>query len=275
MAKISLFPFVKMTAGGNDFVLFDNRNETIPKDYVALAKKVCERKFSIGADGLLILEKSQEADFRMIYYNADGSRAAMCGNGARCIARFANLLKIAPTKMNFVTDAGILSAEVKGETVKLKMSEPADLKLDFEVRLEEGKEFHLSFINTGVPHAVLMVTDLEKTEVQELGKAIRYHKEFAPEGTNANFIFYRDEHTLFIRTYERGVEGETLACGTGAVAAALICAAKNLVKSPVICQPRSGETLKVYFQQDAESGAFKDVFLEGPATLCYKGEIEL
>lgn len=275
MGKISLFPFVKMTGGGNDFVLFDNRNDILPKDYAALSKKICERKFSIGADGLLILEKSEDTDFRMIYYNADGSRAAMCGNGARCIARFANMLKIAPAKMNFVTDAGTLSAEVKGEIVKLKMSEPSELKLDFEVRIEDGKEFHLSFINTGVPHAVLMVTDLEKTEVQELGKAIRYHKEFAPEGTNANFVFHRDEHTLFIRTYERGVEGETLACGTGAVAAALICAAKNLVQSPVTCQPRSGEILRVYFEQNAESGTFQNVFLEGPATLCFKGEIEL
>lgn len=256
-------------------MLFDNRDHSLSRDYSVLAKKVCERKFSIGADGLLILEKSPDADFRMIYYNADGSRAEMCGNGARCIARFAYLLKVAPAKMNFATDAGMLWAEIKGETVKLKMSTPKDLRLDFPARFEDGKEFHLSFINIGVPHAVLMVNDLDKTEVQELGKAIRSHKEFAPAGTNADFVYHRDNHTLFIRTYERGVEGETLSCGTGAVAAALICAAKELVESPVVCQPRSGETLKVYFQPGKESGTFKEVFLEGPATICFKGEIEL
>lgn len=267
-----MIPFYKMTGGGNDFVLFDNRKNVLEKDYSKLAQEVCERKFSVGADGILILEKSDEADFRMVYYNADGSRAEMCGNGARCIARFALLSKAADKKMNFMTDAGLIQAEVQDESVKLKLSQPKDLRLDFPLKIHE-KEISLSFINTGVPHAVVMVTDMEKTEVHELGPLIRYHKEFAPAGTNVNFVCLKDEHTLVVRTYERGVEAETLACGTGATASSLVCAEKGLVKSPVSCITRGGEILKVYFQMDGRR--FADVYLEGPAAVCFKGEVEI
>ncbi|OGR56240.1 MAG: diaminopimelate epimerase [Elusimicrobia bacterium RIFCSPLOWO2_02_FULL_39_32] len=269
-----LLSFYKMSGGGNDFVLFDNRKENLPKNYSPIAKNVCDRKFSIGADGMLVLEKTQEAHFRMIYFNADGSRAEMCGNGARCIARFAFLLAIAPEKMTFLTDAGILSAEIDQDFVKLQMSKPKDLKLDFPLKLEEGKELHISFINTGVPHVVLIVTDTDKTQVDELGRAIRYHREFAPAGTNVNFVEHKDLHNLIVRTYERGVEDETLACGTGVVASSLICATKNLVESPVSCLTKGGETLKIHFHKK-EDNTFTDVFLEGPVKVCYKGEIEL
>ena len=283
MAKNNLVPFYKMTGGGNDFVLLDNRKKTLGQDYPALAKKRCERKFSIGADGLLVLEESKSLDFRMVYYNSDGSRAEMCGNGARCIARFAHLLKAVPAKMSFDTDAGALSAEVSDQSVKLKMSPPKDLRLDFPLKLEEGKEIDLSFINTGVPHAVVLVTDLEKTEVVNLGRAIRYHKEFSPAGTNTNFVTARDPHHLVVRTYERGVEDETLACGTGIVASSLICAAKGMAKSPVSCMTRGGETMRVYFQavedrRGDSRGAktvFTEVYLEGPATVCFQGEVEV
>ncbi len=272
--KNNFIPFFKMTGGGNDFVIFDNRKEILPKEYAALAKKVCDRKFSIGADGMIVLERTEEAHFKMIFHNEDGSRAAMCGNGARCLARFAHLLEIAPEKMKFVTDAGILAAEIQGDSVKLQMGSATGMKLDFPLGLEENKELHLSFINTGVPHVVLLVSDPDKTEVKGLGRAIRTHKQFAPDGTNVNFVRHKDEHTIVVRTYERGVEGETLACGTGVVASSLICAAKELVKSPVYCLTRGGEILKVYFSLD-KSGSFKDIFLEGPASLCFKGEVEL
>lgn len=280
MAKTDGLPFFKMSGGGNDFVLFDNRDGSLPKDYAALAAEVCRRKYSVGADGILVLEKSPEANFRMVYYNADGSRAEMCGNGARCIARFANLLQAAPPKMTFMTDAGLLSAEVSGETVKLKMSPPRDLKLDFPVKVDD-REFTLSSVNTGVPHAALLVTDIEKVAVEELGKKIRFHRDFAPAGTNANFVAVKDRHNLAVRTYERGVEGETLACGTGVTAAALICAAKGLVDSPVSCLTRGGETLAVYFTVGEErraaaaanKTAFYEVHLEGPATVCFRGEL--
>lgn len=263
-----------MTGGGNDFVLFDNRKETLPKDYSSLAKKVCDRKFSIGADGILVLERTEEAHFRMVYFNADGSRAAMCGNGARCISRFAYILELAPEKMKFITDAGPLSAEIQGDSVKLQMGTATQMRLDFPLELKEYKQLHISFVNTGVPHVVLLVTDPDKTEVDGLGRLIRSHKQFAPEGTNVNFVRHKDEHTLVVRTYERGVEGETLACGTGVVASSLICAAKELVKSPVYCLTRGGEILKVYFTY-TKGASFQDIYLEGPASLCFKGEVEI
>ena len=271
-------PFYKMSGGGNDFVLFDNRKAILAKDYSKIAQEVCQRKFSIGADGILVLEKSDQADFRMVYYNADGSRAEMCGNGARCIARYAHLLKAAPEKMKFLTDAGPIGAEIMGEeSVKLNMGKPKDLKLDLTLKLEDGKQFNASFINTGVPHAVVLVTDLEKTDVQNLGKSIRFHKEFAPAGANVNFVFHKDPHHLVMRTFERGVEGETLACGTGATAAAVVCGVMKLVASPVECLTRGGETLKVYFEiEQASAGiAIHEVYLEGPAAICFKGELEI
>ena len=269
----STLSFFKMTGGGNDFVVFDNRKEIIPKDYSALAKKVCDRKFSVGADGLLVLEKCNEADFRMVYYNADGGRAEMCGNGARCISRFAYIHKAAQSKMKFMTDVGPIFAEVNNETVKVKMPSPKDLKLDLSLKLPDGKELNGSFINTGVPHTVIFVMDIEKIEVDVLGREIRYHKEFAPNGTNANFVFHKDKQNLVVRTYERGVEGETLACGTGVVASSLISGAKGLVESPVSCLTRGGSILKVYFKMN-QNFMFDEVYLEGPATVCFKGEIE-
>lgn len=269
-----MIPFYKMTGGGNDFVLLDNRKGKIRADYSALAKKLCDRKFSIGADGLLALETAKDADFRMVYYNADGSRAEMCGNGARCIARFAYLHKAAPKKMDFMTDAGLIGAEIKTDTVKIKMSEPKGLRLDFPIKLD-GKEINLSSLNTGVPHAVLMVSDIEKADVQAMGRQIRYHRDFAPAGTNVNFVKHRDNHSLTVRTYERGVEGETLACGTGVVASSLIAAAKSLVESPVACATRGGDVMNVYFKFNPKDGSFSDVYLEGPALVCFQGEVEI
>lgn len=265
-----------MNGGGNDFVIFDNRKKTLPEDYSALAKKICHRKFSVGADGLLVLEEAPPYDFRMVYYNADGSRAEMCGNGARCIARFATLLKAAQPKMKFETDSGPVSAEVGEALVRVTLGTPKDLRLDFPLKLDEQKELNASFINTGVPHVIVMVSDTEKISVQELGQKIRYLKDFAPAGTNANFVQQVDTHHLIVRTYERGVEGETLACGTGVTAAAVVFGAKNLVESPVDCLTHGSETLRVYFRIE-EAGQRKmitDVSLEGPATVSFHGEVE-
>ena len=266
-----------MSGGGNDFVLFDNRKKILPDDYSALALKVCHRKFSVGADGILILEEADSADFRMVYYNADGSRAAMCGNGARCIARFAALIHAAEPKMKFEADAGEISALVGEKSVKLTLGNPKDMRLDFSLKLDDPKEFNASFINTGVPHVVVGVTDVEKISVQELGQKIRYHKNFAPEGTNANFVQQVDDHHLIVRTYERGVEGETLACGTGTTAAAVVFGAKKLVESPVDCLTKGGETLRVHFsiEEVGPNKIITDVTLEGPATVSFQGEVEL
>jgi diaminopimelate epimerase len=246
MKKIN---FYKISAAGNDFIMIDNRKKVMPKNVAAVAQKLCHRQFSIGADGLILLEPSKTSNFRMRYYNADGSAAAMCGNGGRSVVRFAHLLGAAPKKMAFETDAGI-----------------------------EKREFDASFINTGVPHVVIYVSGIEKLDVASLGRMIRFHRQFAPEGANVNFVQRKDEHTIIVRTYERGVEGETLACGTGVTASAIISGLKKLVKPPVNCITRGGDTLTVsYAINDASDflSPVSNVYLEGPAVVSFTGEVEI
>ena len=194
----------------------------------------------------------------------------MCGNGARCAARFAYIKGIAKEKMSFETGAGIIDAEVKGDTVKVKLTEPHGIRANISVMID-GKSLEVNFINTGVPHAVLFVQDLDGYDVFNMGRKIRYHKEFQPEGTNANFMEVIDRHVIRIRTYERGVEDETLACGTGAVASALISSSRGLVESPVDVKVKSGETLKIYFHKMDQG--FEDIYLEGKANVVYEGRI--
>jgi diaminopimelate epimerase len=267
--------FSKLSAAGNDFILIDNRESVLPQELSPLVKKWCHRKFSVGADGLITLEKSDNHDFRMRYFNADGSPAAMCGNGARSIARFAWLLNAAPKKMAFETDAGIIHAEILGSTVRLRMSEPKDARLDFTVS-DEKREFSVSFIDTGVPHVVIPVNNADKTDVVEIGRMVRYHREFSPAGTNVNFIQKKDDHTLIVRTYERGVEDETLACGTGCTASAIIAGMKGLVTSPVDCITRGGDVLKIAYTLNGAPDMLSpvsNVYLEGPAEVTFTGEL--
>src|SRR5438132_978780 len=208
--------FTKMNGAGNDFVIVDNRDGNLALDREAIAR-LCDRHRGIGADGLLAVEPAQNgADFRMRYYNADGGEAEMCGNGARCFARFAQKLTGKHDAVSFETIAGKITAEFIGDYVRLAMSEPQDLQLNQELDLKlENVVVHS--VNTGVPHAVVVVEDLENVAVARLGAAIRYHDHFAPKGTNVNFVKQLDAQTIAIRTYERGVEGETLAGGTGVV----------------------------------------------------------
>jgi diaminopimelate epimerase len=263
--------FFKMSGSGNDFILIDNRDQSLAVGSIAeFVRTVCERKVSVGADGLIIIEDSRRADFRWRFFNADGSEVDMCGNGARCVARFACLKGIAKEKMSFETGAGIIEAEVRGDTAKVKLTEPHGMKANISVMID-GKPLEVSFINTGVPHAVLFVHDLARCDVFNTGRQIRYHKEFQPEGTNANFMEVIDRHTIRIRTYERGVEDETMACGTGAVASALISSSRGLVESPVDVKVKSGETLKIYF--DKKDQSFEDIYLEGKANVVYEGRI--
>jgi diaminopimelate epimerase len=264
-------PFMKMSGSGNDFILIDHREpflkEKSLKDFVL---KTCRRRVSVGADGLILIERSKKADFRWRFYNADGSEAEMCGNGGRCAARFAYLKGIAGPSLKFETLAGILSARVDGKKVKLEMTKPFGLKLD-ETIVIDGEKKIFSSLNTGVPHAVLFVENLEKLDILPIGKAIRYHSFFAPKGTNADFVQVEKGSQLSIRTYERGVEDETLACGTGAVASALIAAFKGLVKSPVSIKTRGGEVLTVYFE--IEGKEVKKVFFEGDVHIIYEAEM--
>jgi len=266
-----------MQTGGNDFIVLDNRKKILPKNYPRLAKKLCENKFSIGADGLLILENlpkrmKRNSHFQMRYFNADGSEANFCANGASCLALFAGKKKIAPAKMNFLSRSGIVSARVKNEKVKLKMPSPGRLNLDFFLDIKR-KKYWFSFIDTGVPHTVNFVQDINNVEVKNLGARVRFHKFFQSEGTNVNFVQVKDKNTILVRTYERGVEAETLSCGTGAVASAIIAGIKKLVSPPVRVITRSGETLKVYFQLGGKQ--IGDVYLENSPKIVFQGEIEI
>ncbi len=261
--------FSKLSGAGNDFVIIDNRQGIIPKDVADFVRKVCARRVSVGADGLLLVENSDVADFRMRYFNSDGSEVETCGNGARCIARFAHEEKIvSASEMSFETRAGIYSAQVMEDSVKLRMGDAVDMRLNASLLLSDGNHT-FSFVNSGVPHAVFFVDDLEAVDVFKLGRETRYHEEFKPEGTNANFVKMRSRNALDIRTYERGVEDETLACGTGCIASAIISAALGKTESPVVAHTRGGYPLKIYFELGSQGA--KAVFLEGDARVIFKG----
>ncbi len=267
-------PFYKMSGSGNDFVVIDNRRGVFPANVAAWAEKLCHRQEGIGADGLLLLQKSKKADFQMVYYNADGSRANMCGNGARCMAWFAEHVGAAKAPFQFVTDAGLVGAEVCESRVRVQLSEPHDYHPNFAVRAL-GETYHVFSINTGVPHAVILVRHVEDVDVTNVGRALRYHKAFGPKGTNVNFVQRVNSKFLKVRTYERGVEGETLACGTGIAASAIVMGLRGLIQTPVKCQVRAGDVLEVHFlarAYDAKQPA-SEVTLEGPVRVTFKGEV--
>jgi len=268
MKKIN---FYKMSGSGNDFIIIDNRNNVVEENKLSdFISSVCRRKMSVGADGVILIENAKNIDFKWRFFNSDGSRAEMCGNGARCAARFAYLNKIAGPKMSFETDAGIIIAQVNNDLVKIKMTEPKDLKIDFTIDTDGGP-VTASSINTGVPHVVMPVDNVDDVEVVKLGRKIRYHEKFTPAGTNVNFYCPISEDKIKIRTYERGVEDETLACGTGAVASALVYANKKNIKSPVSVMTKSGGWLSVYFE--SKTDAFYNIYLKGDARIIYKGEM--
>ncbi len=260
------FEFVKMVASGNDFIIFDNRRSNFTSG-PEIARQVCARTEGIGADGLIFIEKAKKADFRMRIFNPDGSEAEMCGNGIRCAALYKG-----KKNASILTLAGMLKAELKEDSVKVKMTLPQNLQLNVNLN-DDGRIYQVNHVNTGVPHAVYFVQDIEVAKVRLLGRLIRYHRDFEPEGTNVDFVQMTDSDTLRIRTYERGVEAETLACGTGSVAAALIYHHKFVESGGshvVKIITRSNETLKIYF--DYEKGKFSNVWMEGKARIVYKGE---
>jgi diaminopimelate epimerase len=264
--------FTKMNGAGNDFILFDNRTGDIDLDRNQIAY-LCDRHRGIGADGILLLEKqTNRADFRMRYFNADGGEAEMCGNGARCFARFANRVGGQKAKISFETPAGVISAELKGDLVTLRMTEPTDLRLNVELPMAaENKTIH--FINSGVPHVVIPAAKIDDADVRREGAAIRYHKMFSPNGTNVNFIEKRGPNKIAIRTYERGVEEETLACGTGIVASALIFAATENATGPITVLARGGDELEVSFEKTGHR--LRNVTLTGPAEFVFEGTIDI
>lgn len=267
--------FTKAVASGNDFVVIESGRKPSDANPKSLAKKICVRKFGAGADGLLLLEKSKRADVRMRIFNSDGSEAQMCGNGARCAALYRSLLFRpsggGPSMLNIETKAGIIEAKVSGENVKIKLTEPHGYHPQVAVEIN-GRELKMYSINTGVPHAVIFVEGIEHIDVSSIGRQIRYYECFAPAGTNVDFVEAIDDNTIKVRTYERGVEDETLACGTGAAASAVVYglqldASGRKNKMNVITQ--GGETLKVYFDRDSDK--ISNVWLEGKAKITYSG----
>ena len=266
--------FYKVTGAGNDFVVIDNRKKRISdKNLTEFVTKVCERRLSVGADGVLLIEESKKTDFVMRIINPDGSEAEMCGNGARCIAKVAYETGIASSTMSFKTKAGIIEAQIVSDGVRLKMSDPFDLVLNYELEVD-NKLLTVSSLNTGVPHVVMLLPDLEKIDVVSIGRALRYHERYEPAGTNVNFVKYHKDGYIDVRTYERGVEDETLACGTGMTASAIIAGIQKKIKPPVEVYPRSGDQLFVDFRIAGKS-AITDVYLTGPADIVYKGELYL
>lgn len=265
--------FSKMAGGGNDFVVIDNRGPKIG-DASELTRRICTRALSVGADGLILVEPSARATFRMRYYNSDGSLAAFCANGTRCAARFAFLNVIAGRKMTIETDAGIVGAEISdGGLVTLSL--PAPWAFRPQRHLKVGNTVvRGSSLMVGVPHYVVFLRDeaFWSQDITHLGRAIRTHPDLAPDGgANVNFVVVRDERSIEVRTYERGVEGETLSCGSGVVASAVTSALFGKVQSPVSVLTRSGITLEVSFTM--ADGHAEDVRLRGDARLIYRATI--
>jgi diaminopimelate epimerase len=262
--------FTKASGAGNDFVLVDNMRNEIAFDKAKLARAVCSRYFGVGADGLILLEPSSRSDFFMRYYNADGSYGGMCGNGGRCVARYAFLKGVARAKMKFEALDHVYTAEVVGAEVKLSMKDPSEIRSNVQIPVD-GQALVGHTINTGSPHVVLFEDAIESADVTGLGRKIRHHAMFLPEGTNVDFVGISSEGILRIRTYERGVEAETLACGTGAVASAIIASLEKGAASPVRLRVQSGEELRVSFESRGSS--IRDVVLEGSAYVLFTGTL--
>jgi diaminopimelate epimerase len=267
-----LCKMTKMSGSGNDFILVDNRAQLVPDARMAaLARGLCRRMVSVGADGLIFIESSDRYDFKWRFFNADGSEAEMCGNGGRCVARFAFINGIAGPEMTFETLAGPIQAWVDGKVVKLQLTRPEGQRLNQQF-IVDGKTVGFDFLNTGVPHTLVWVDEVEKAEVVRLGARIRFHDHFKPAGTNVNFVQWTQAGLLLVRTYERGVEGETLACGTGAVAAASMAVIKGMTQSPVRVKTRGGEILTVYVEREGDQ-EITQVYLEGNVRLIFQGEV--
>jgi diaminopimelate epimerase len=265
-------PFWKMHGAGNDFVLFDDRADSFPSSDTSWLSGIGNRQTGIGCEGIILIQNSTVADFRMIFFNPDGKEAEMCGNGARCAALLAKELGITSNSMTIETIAGIIKAELIRDLIRLETTAPSNWKTEYQLEVN-GEEIICEFINTGVPHTIIEVNDLNTIDVEVRGSAIRYHPAFAPAGTNVNFIQYTGKHNISIRTYERGVEGETGACGTGAIAGALTAVRSGKAIAPVEVSTRKGDVLTIDFDM-GEGCCAENISLTGPAIHVYKGTIE-
>lgn len=271
MMQKKAHPFVKYSGCGNDFIVIDNRKRSFCCEDKEAISKLCHRQKGIGADGVLLLGKAEES-YTMRIFNADGSEAAMCGNGLRCLAKFIDNIDQPKDSFTILSPYGKHYIEVKQDRVSATLASPQVCKWNLPIPLSDG-ERSVHFLNTGVPHAVLLVENIEEVEIDKVGKEIRWHRLFSPEGTNATFVELGQEGTLSFRTYERGVEGETLACGTGAIAAALTAAHLKKWKSPIQTITREGSLLTIDFK--IQNGVFSDIIMTGPAEEVYHGIVML
>ena len=256
--------FYKYQGTGNDFIMIDNRQELFPKENIKLIEKLCDRRFGIGADGLILLENHSEYNFKMVYYNSDGNQSSMCGNGGRCIVAFAKFLKIIENSATFMATDGLHKATIQeNKIISLQMKNVQEIEIIDDY----------TFLNTGSPHHVTLVEDLANYDVKNNGAKIRYSSLYENEGSNINFVHQLSQNHFALRTYERGVEDETLSCGTGATATAIAMHATNKTNETSINLDVQGGKLKVTF--DKTNNGYENVFLIGPATFVFEGEIEL
>jgi len=271
MKQGSQMAFTKMSGTGNDFIVVDAFHAPGEADWPALAARFCPRRTGVGVDGLLVLSPDGEVDFAYRIFNADGSEAEMCGNGARCAAAFALRHGIAGKSMSFRTLAGIVEARVNPEDVSIRVTDPKDLRRDITLEVD-GRTLSAWSVNTGVPHAVVFTDELDAVPVDSLGRAIRRHPAFSPAGTNVDFVQRVSGSSIRVRTYERGVEGETLACGTGAVASAVVSHAAGRVSGSSVEVSMPGGGLKIGLSTD--NGEYTDVWLTGEVSFIFTGTIE-
>jgi diaminopimelate epimerase len=255
--------FYKYQGTGNDFVMVDNRDGNFPKNDTELVARLCDRRFGIGADGLILLENDTDSDFRMVYYNSDGNTSSMCGNGGRCIVAFAKSLGLVQDKAAFIATDGMHHATISSEgIVSLEMKDVSEVKITPDY----------VFLDTGSPHHVQFEADLKNLDVKKEGAAIRYGSLYGQAGSNVNFVKHEDANIFSLRTYERGVEDETLSCGTGATAVAIAMHALGKTQSQTVYLNVEGGKLEVSFA--AGNGVFTDVLLIGPAEFVFKGTIQ-
>lgn len=269
---VPAIPFSKYSGCGNDFILIDNRKGIFPSDNTLLVKRLCQRCSGIGADGIVLLENNDEADFQMRIFNADGSEAEMCGNGLRCLGKFIREIGTVGNSFRIAVMRRHYTIGYSGEDVVIKMSPPTEAEWD--IRLEvEGQIIHLDYLDTGVPHVVLFSEKLKEFDLKSLGPKIRHHPRFSPRGTNVDIARVGVDGTVEIRTYERGVEGETLACGTGAAAVAVVAAVKKGLCSPIRVRPLSGEELT--FTLSIVKDRAIELTMSGPAIRSFTGSFEI
>ena len=257
--------FTKMEGTGNDFLIIDNRNGMVNdglggEELNKFIKKIAERKLGAGSDGVIFLEQSNDFPFMMRYFNQDGSEAALCLNGARCVVSYSYRLGLIKEKGKFTSPSGPIGFFYKNSMISIEAQPPVDLKLNFSLSVHR-KKYQVNFLKIGVPHCVIFVESFDNLDVKELGQKIRNHKEFQPEGTNVNFVKTEGDH-LFIRSYERGVEDETLSCGSGVLASAYIATKLFMIQSPQNCKTNGGELI----------ATIKDkLYLEGPVNYICDG----